>query len=161
MNQPLIGGLIMSQRKETGLHPWWRSTVYDTSKGPLCLGLSCIKWSKRQLPLTRRTEIIFGKMPYKREWKMWRLHSKSYQIVRRYPTVTSMSIKMEFLYEGMPSGGRPCDLYTQCYHILQCCCLRNVTYCLNYGSITWHRGQSRALLNAFMMAPKWEKNGVN
>ena len=87
----LRNGFIMSWRKGTKSSSWWENEVINTLKEPINLGLSCLSWSMRHMPLMRRIEIPSGEMPYNKKWKMWRLHSKSYLRARSHPIGFTMS----------------------------------------------------------------------
>ena len=60
-------------------------------KRPINFGSSCLRWSKRWLPLTTTVEIPSGEMPYRKKCIMWRSHSKSCLRVRSHPMGFSIS----------------------------------------------------------------------
>ena len=62
---------------------WW-----TLSTNALVVSLQC---TISNISLTRRMEIPSCKMPYRKKWKMWRLHSKSYLRARSHPMGFSMS----------------------------------------------------------------------
>ena len=81
----------MSWRKRTELSPWRNSSVLDTKKGPTNLGSSCIKWSNRLIPSMRWAEVLSGKTPCKKKWKLWILLSKLCPRARSHWMGSSMS----------------------------------------------------------------------